>query len=183
MDASAVLPIAADEQESVKPAATRAARRARAGDRGLDRLILGVAGFIVVVTTGLLLYVVVTQVRTYNVAVMAALKAGTLDHAAVLAYARSTDFSAAKISALFLGFLLIFLGAMFVLRVAETEYSFAMTPAEQRQVTFSTSSPGLAMVTLGVILVIVVLFAKSTIDYHPASAVEVPLYVTEDAAD
>src|ERR1051325_11496292 len=113
----------------------------------LDALILGVAGFIVLVTTGLLLFVVIMQVQTYHGAIDAQLHAKTVDHAAVLAYARATDFSAAKISALFLVFLLFSLGAFFVLRVAQTSYALALSSGEKRQLAFSTSSPGLAMVT------------------------------------
>lgn len=175
--------VAAPEAPTMTPVAPADMKSAGFSPARLDAVILGVAGFIVLVTTALLLFVVVIQVQTYNSAIVSQLRAGrNVDHAAVLAYARATDFSAAKISALFLGFLLIFLGAMFVLRVAQASYALALSSDTKRQMAFSTSSPGLAMVTLGVLLVIVVLFTKSAIDYRAGTAA-VPLYVTEDAAD
>lgn len=87
-----------------------------------------------------------------------------IDHASVLTYSRAWDFAVAKTSALFLSFLLIFTGALYVLRSAESRFEASAEKGEWKG-TLSVSSPGLVMVTLGVFLVAFVLSSKTMIEY------------------
>ena len=88
-----------------------------------------------------------------------------IDHASVLTYSRAWDFAVVKTSALFLSFLLIFTGALYVLRVGETNFELSAEKADFKG-SLSLSSPGLIMVTLGVFLTAYVLSNKTYIEYN-----------------
>jgi hypothetical protein len=83
-----------------------------------------------------------------------------IDHPSILTYSRAWDFAVAKTSALFLSFLLIFTGAMYVLRSAESRVELSAEKGELRGA-LSVSSPGLVMVAMGVFLVAFVLSNKT----------------------
>ena len=87
-----------------------------------------------------------------------------IDHAAALTYARASDAAVMKLSALFLGFLLIFTGALYVLRNATAQYKLRAKGVGHSG-GLQTSSPGLVVVTLGVLLVGTALVTVQQIDY------------------
>lgn len=87
-----------------------------------------------------------------------------VDHASILTYSRAWDFAIVKTSALFLSFVLIFTGAMYVLRAGETTYSVSLEKGETKG-SFAASSPGLVMLTLGVILAAYVISNKTYLEY------------------
>ena len=115
---------------------------------------------------GLLGASLIFQHDNYSRGIAAALSSITKDHNSVITYSRAWDFAVVKTSALFLAFTLIFVGALYVLRVAETRYALSME-GQRVKGSLETSSPGLVMLTLGVILVGLVLYSKSTVEYHP----------------
>lgn len=78
----------------------------------------------------------------------------------IINYARALDFATVKLSALLLGFILAFLGALYVLR-AETSTFRATVKTKEASGALQTSSPGLAMLALGVLAVVCTLFSKS----------------------
>ena len=88
-----------------------------------------------------------------------------MDHASVLTYSRAWDFAVVKTSALFLSFLLIFTGALYVLRAGETNFELKAENADLKG-SLSLSSPGLIMITLGVLLVAYVLSNKTYVEYN-----------------
>jgi len=90
----------------------------------------------------------------------------------ILIYSRAWDFAVTKTSALFLGFLVIYTGALYVLRSADTAYELSVTQGTQSGATLKSSSPGLVMVTLGSLLVALVLQHKSEVGLQvtPSSA-------------
>ncbi len=101
-----------------------------------------------------------------------------IDHAIVLTYSRAWDFAVAKTSALFLAFLLVFTGALYVLRSAEVRFEASADKGGFKG-NLSVSSPGLIMVILGVFLVAFVLSNKTMVEYsreglthHPLSKVK-----------
>lgn len=105
------------------------------------------------------------QYSNYRAALAHVLKNSTpIDHASVISYSRALDFAVVKTSALFLAFALVFVGALYVLRIAETGYKLG-AGTNAGKLSLQTSSPGLVMVTLGVILIAFVLNAKSAIEY------------------
>nr|WP_067286657.1 hypothetical protein [Marinobacterium profundum] len=87
-----------------------------------------------------------------------------IDHASILTYSRAWDFSVAKTSALFLSFLLIFTGALYVLRAAESKVELNAEQGDFKG-SLSVTSPGLVMVALGVFLVAFVLSNKTMVEY------------------
>lgn len=88
-----------------------------------------------------------------------------IDHASVLIYSRAWDFAVVKTSSLFLSFLLIFTGALYVLRVGETNFQLAAEKGDFKG-SLSVTSPGLVMVTLGVALAAYVLSSKTYVEYN-----------------
>jgi hypothetical protein len=149
----------------------------------LDLALLVAATLAMVAAVGLLVYTVLTQMSVYRAAVTAELsRPGPVDHAAVLAYARSGDFAAAKFAALFLGFTLIFLGAAYTLRMARVSYEFSVAKENAATASLSTSSPGLVMVSLGVLLVTLAVLTQSNVDLHQAPS-PTTFRVVDDTAD
>jgi hypothetical protein len=92
-----------------------------------------------------------------------ALDSPRIDHAVVLTYSRSWDFAVVKTSSIFLGFSLILIGALYVLRVAESRFSMSVE-SNGTKGSLESRSPGLIMLVLGVVLVALVLYSKSTVE-------------------
>lgn len=80
-----------------------------------------------------------------------------------LAFTRAADFAIVKTSVTFLGFVLALVGALYVLRVSSSSYSLGVK-ASGKEANLSTTSPGLVMVTLGVVAVVSALFSKSDVN-------------------
>ena len=87
-----------------------------------------------------------------------------VNHASVVTYSRAWDFAVAKTSALFLSYLLIFAGAMYVLRAGEAHFELRAESTDLKGA-LSSSSPGLVMVTLGVALTAHVLSTRTYVEY------------------
>ncbi len=79
-----------------------------------------------------------------------------------LTFARALDAAILKTSGLFLGYLLIFTGALYVLRIATSHFRLSLKSGAHSG-SFQTSSPGLAMITLGVFLVAIAILHTTTI--------------------
>ena len=97
-----------------------------------------------------------------------------MDHSAIIAYSRSWDFAIIKTSSFFLSVLVILIGSLYVLRVAR----FDITVSAQTEFfrgAFSTSSPGLTMVLLGVVLAVFSLNYKSEIGYDSGAPAAVEM--------
>ena len=123
-----------------------------------------------VVVTCLLVFVVAAlgsnlyfQHQNYRMGIQKALDSPRIDHAVVLTYSRSWDFAVVKTSSIFLGFSLILIGALYVLRVAESRFSMSVE-SNGTKGSLESSSPGLIMLVLGVVLVALVLYSKSTVE-------------------
>lgn len=71
------------------------------------------------------------QFLNYKAAITVALdNPKVIDYASVLSYSRAWDFAVVKTSALFLSFLLIFSGALYVLRAGETNFELTAKNAD-----------------------------------------------------
>lgn len=115
----------------------------------------------------LLISNLVLQYLNYNEAIKVALdNSKSTDYASVLSFSRAWDFAVVKTSALFLSFLLIFSGALYVIRTGETNFEVKAENADFKG-SLSLSSPGLVMVTLGTILTAYVLSTRTYIEYNP----------------
>jgi hypothetical protein len=91
--------------------------------------------------------------------------ANQVDHAAIITYARGLGAAFIKTSALFLGFILIFTGTLYVLRTAEASFDLQVSQGGT-QGSLHTASPGLVIVTLGVALTMVAIMVKSDLGYQ-----------------
>lgn len=87
------------------------------------------------------------------------------DYALVLAFARAMDFAVLKTSAVFMGFLLVLLGALYVLHAARSGYRLSVEMGGGSKLALHTASPGLVLVTLGVVVVLLSINSRSQIDY------------------
>jgi hypothetical protein len=137
-------------------------------DASLTLAIFVVVCLILLCLIGLLGFSLYFQHNNYSNGVLAALRGQRSDHNSIITYSRAWDFAVVKTSSLFLAFMLIFVGALYVLRVSESRYGFTLEGKEVKG-SLETSSPGLVMVTLGVVLVGLVIYSKSLVDYRPSS--------------
>lgn len=71
-----------------------------------------------------------------------------------------------KTSALFLGFMVIYTGALYVLRSADTAYELSVGQGTQLGASLKSSSPGLLLVTIGALLVALVLHSRSEVGFQ-----------------
>lgn len=109
------------------------------------------------------------QWYNYNRAISFAINNGD-GNSAILTYSRAMDFAFTKATALCLGFLLVFVGALYLLRVNQSAYSIALSGGSAN-VSLQTSSPGLVIVTLGVITVLFTIYNKSYISFSGSPVV------------
>jgi hypothetical protein len=72
------------------------------------------------------------------------------DPPAALVYAGSRDYALMKTATIFMGFVLIFVGCLYVLRAGSTAFRLA----SGSKLSLDTTSPGLVMVALGVALIL-----------------------------
>ena len=86
------------------------------------------------------------------------------NHAAAIIYSRVISASVTKTSSLYLAFLLIFLGGSFVLLPIRAAYQAHLEGHEMKG-TLTTSSPGLIMISLGVVLAIATMAIKTDVTY------------------
>jgi len=102
--------------------------------------------------------------RDYQLGIHAALAGLSPNHSALLTYVRAWDFAVVKFSTVFLGFGIILIGALYVLHQAEAGFQMSVDGPGAKG-SLQSSSPGLVMVALGVLLLIFALETKSEVNY------------------
>ena len=131
--------------------------------RGLE-VVAAVLVVLAMALIGELLVVSIqSQQKHYSSVIDAALEVEPSDLAAVLSSLRSLDFFIVKASALYLAYLLTFMGVFYVLLSVKASFH-----ASAGGNTLKTSSPGLVMVSLGVLLVALTLFSTTVVRYSPS---------------
>jgi hypothetical protein len=153
-------------------------RQRRAAATGLEILIAVISVVVIaalLVTLGASIWL---QHNNYAVATAVALRTQPLDNAAVLSFNRALDFALIRTAVVFVGFMLTFLGAMYVLRSAnEVQYGLSI---EDKKSMLQTTSPGLVMITLGLVVVVAVLLTHDTVHYETQpGAIATPARVIE----
>ncbi len=90
----------------------------------------------------------------------------------ILVYSRAWDFAVTKTVSLFLGYMVLYTGALYVLRSADTSYELTVSQGAQQSASLKTSSPGLVLVTLGGALIALVLQTRSEVglQVHPVAS-------------
>lgn len=71
-----------------------------------------------------------------------------------LAFSKSLDFAVAKICSIFIGFLLVLIGALYIIKVFNVSYKLNAEVPEKLKLSLESSSPGLVLSTLGVVVLI-----------------------------
>jgi hypothetical protein len=157
---------------------------APAGDHSSKHVDIALLAVTCVLLTALMLllaWVLRAQLDNYTAAINRELKQSEIDHAVILAYSRSWDFAVVKTGGLFLGFMQVLLGAMYLLKTASVSYSLGVEQERIGKATLATSSPGLVMMTLGVATIALVLYSKSDVSYTAPSFRSAP--ATKTPAD
>lgn len=130
---------------------------------GLDGYLLVVVSLMLVSVLVLLIFNLCLQWSNYSRAISFAIENGG-GNSAILTYSRAMDFAFTKAIALCLGFLLIFTGMLYLLRVNQAAYTLALNGGPAN-VSLQTSSPGLVIVTLGVLTVLFTIYSKSYLSF------------------
>ncbi len=130
----------------------------------LEWIILVTIIILVVSVLVLLLLNMVSQYMNYYTVIELTLKSSSVNHAAVITYLQALDFATVKTSSLFISFLIVFVGGLYLLRVAESQF-YLSVEAKNARATLSTTSPGLVMALFGVVLTIFSLQYPFTIEY------------------
>ncbi|HND11454.1 MAG TPA: hypothetical protein PLY80_13520 [Pseudomonadota bacterium] len=111
------------------------------------------------------------QYRNYAFGIALAQQAGAGPESVslILIYSRAWDFAVTKTVSLFLGYMVLYTGALYVLRSADTSYELSIAQGTQQGASLKTSSPGLVLVTLGGALIALVLQSRSEVgvNVHP----------------
>lgn len=97
-----------------------------------------------------------------------------VSHTVLLSYLRALDFAFIKYTALCLGFLLVFVGALYLLRVNQAAYEISMSGGAS-SVSLQTASPGLVLATLGVTIVALTLYNKSLVSLDQPVGGQAPI--------
>jgi hypothetical protein len=139
----------------------------------LTRPLAVIVCLILVLVACLLSLSLYYQHSNYSEGVAKALNDQVLDHAAVLSYSRAWDIAVMKTSAMCCGFLLTFLGALYVLKSRDNAYRLRLSGMD-KQNTLETSSPGLVMITFGVALVITSILKETSVEYTAPSQILSP---------
>lgn len=138
-----------------------------------DGVIFVIVGIVICVVIVMLSANIISQFENYKTAIESTLSGRrVIDHSAIIAYSRSWDFAIIKTASLFMSLLIILIGSLYVLRIAESQSSLSVESRDFRSV-FSTSSPGLVLALFGVILVIFSLNYKSEVAYKSSNGVGV----------
>jgi len=117
---------------------------------------------VLVLIGGLLVLNLWFQHSNYQTAIAIALKEDGPSHDHIVTYARAWDFAVAKTSSLFVSFLLIFVGALYVLRAGQSSFALKVTGVGSSGA-LESSSPGLVMIALGVTLTVLTFYRDTTV--------------------
>lgn len=102
------------------------------------------------------------QYAQYSSGVDAVAQGKQINHVALLVYSRAWDFAVIKTSSLFLSFLLIFAGAIFVLKKAVGSLSGGAEYGTFKG-SINVSGPGLVLAFLGVCLAALTIYNKTEV--------------------
>jgi len=136
---------------------------------GLDKSLFGLVSVLLFLICTLLAVNLYLQWNNYNQGIRLIIDGGLNRHDAIITYSRAMDFAFVKTSTIFLGFVLVFVGALYLLRLNESAYSIGINKGDAK-VTFQTASPGLVLVTLGVVTILVTTYNKSYISFPVISS-------------
>jgi hypothetical protein len=152
------------QQESAGAAVVRT--DTMASESGLDAALTArlfvVVSVVLFLLGALLVFNLWFQHANYQTAITIAEKEQPPSHDHIVSYARAWDFAVVKTSSLFASFLLVFVGALYVLRAGQSSFSLKVAGTGTSGA-LESSSPGLVMIALGVALAVLTLYKETTI--------------------
>ena len=112
----------------------------------------------------LMVQVLWSQLGNYQRLIDSALaKNGLVNTAVALGYARAVDSAVIKTCCVFLSFMLFLLGALYTFRAGESQFRLSAEGGTAKG-SLETASPGLVMLTLGVVIISMTIWRENTID-------------------
>jgi hypothetical protein len=127
----------------------------------LTPIIIGVVTMLLAFASVLLSYSLFLQKENYAAAVRAAMTQAPPEYAIIMLYSRAWDTSVLRTTSIFFGYIVLFVGALYVLRSADSIYKLGVE-GKPLKGSLESSSPGLVMITLAVVLISIVLFQIGT---------------------
>lgn len=131
------------------------------------RITMGATAITMGIVAIIMGYVLYLQLKNYDRLLADASSSIATQGVLILAFSRALDAAVIKTCSLFVAFLLVFLGGIYTLRVAESAYKVSFEGGATRGM-LETASPGLVMLTLGAFLVAVTLWKEHSIDFATA---------------
>lgn len=139
----------------------------------IDGVIISVIVFVLFGTMAILITNTYLQWKNYDSAIQS-LIANDPANIAILSYSRAMDFSVAKMTSLCFGFLLVFIGALFLLKLNQVSYALEISGRDSK-ISLQTASPGLVLATLGVLVIIFTISAKSYVSLRTSYPSQSPV--------
>lgn len=128
--------------------------------RRQDIFLMASTGLLILLIAGLLITVLRSQLGNYERLLEGSVSANP---AISLAYARAFDAAVIKTGSIFLAFLLVLLGGLYTFRATEAAYKLAGDGGSWKG-SLETASPGLVMVTLGIVVIGIAITKEHHID-------------------
>ncbi len=132
----------------------------------IDHVIFACTLLLLGFVVGVVLWNVAAQMGHYETALTQELNSQAPSKVFLISANRALDFVLIRSAALIFGVTLTLLGALYLFKVFDTPFDLSAGGAEKLNLSFKTSSPGLVMITLGVVLVISTVYARSTVSYN-----------------
>ena len=129
----------------------------------IDKALLWIVALLIAAIMALLAVNFFVQYSAYKDAVNSVKAATPTDYVTILTYMGAWDGAVTKLCSLFLSFTLIFVGALYVLRTAQLAYALGVEGGGFKG-TLQTTSPGLVILTLGVVALGLALYKSSSVD-------------------
>lgn len=135
-------------------------------EQRLDNILLSIVSIVILFISAILCINLVNQHRNYSTVISDVLQSPNKGaFSIVLAFSRALDFAVIKTSSIFLGFLLVLVGCLYVLRASRSKYSLSVGEKDSTNLALKTTSPGLVLVTLGIVTINLAIFSKTYIGY------------------
>ena len=136
----------------------------------IDHVIFACTLLLLGFVVGVVLWNVAAQVGHYEAALTQELNSQAPSKVFLISANRALDFVLIRSAALIFGVTLTLLGALYLFKVFDAPFDLSAGGVEKLNLSLKTSSPGLVMITLGVVLVISTVYARSTVSYNYETA-------------
>lgn len=123
-------------------------------------LVSTMIGFVAIILLLNLLF----QYGNYSIGIDVASRESMYNHTAILTYSRAWDFAVVKTSSLFMSFILIFTGAIYVLHKSDAKLD-ASGEYNGIRGSIQITTPGLILALMGLVIACVAMLVQSRVDF------------------